>query len=203
MRRRGLGIFLICAAAASLAVAATAWACGNLATLTASPKLGAAGSSVTVSGTNYKADAGNSGVEIRLDTRDGTILGTVPLATIASGGGSFSNVPVTIPANASAGYHLLLGVQTTSTGAPVRGTPGRTTFRVTGTSSSSSLPVSPWSSGKEPSGPGPVVALGATDSGGPALLTLLVIAMSLGLLGTGLKLLLRGAPKATNHPLGA
>lgn len=195
MRRRRIGFLFIFGAAVPLAVAAAAWACGNLATLNVSPKVGGAGTTVTASGTNYRTTTGISNIEIHLDTRDGPVLKSIPPAE------SFTT-DVTIPAGTSAGYHLLVATQYTATGVPVSGTPGRTTFRVAGASGTSAVPAaSPWSSAKPPGGSEAAIRVDAGDPSGPALPALLALALSLGLLGVGVKLVRSGGFRAQQQPL--
>jgi len=121
-RRLFLGAFVLMAA--SLGVASMAFACQRLTTLSVTPKSGPAGTTVTVTGGNYNTATSSSPVSIRLDTRNGRELASVrpdPSGRIAA---TFKLTDV------SPGYHVLLGTQTISSGAPAAGTPGRGSFHV-------------------------------------------------------------------------
>jgi hypothetical protein len=171
-----------------LAIAATAWACGNLATLRIEGSSTVApGSSVLVRGSNYSSPGGTTGrtnVEIRLDSRTGQVLATA----VPNADGKIE-VQVPIPANTPADWHTLLGTQWqtlgSAAGAPVSGTPGRAVVRVQGAAASAS---SPWSGGP---GGAPVKVDGGGPSSPAPLPTLLAVALSLGLLGSGLTLVAR------------
>lgn len=188
MRRR-VGFLFICSAAIPIAIfASTAWACGALTTLSATPKVAAPNQSVTVSGRNFGAVPANTPVEIRLNSRTGPKLNT---ADIIPQGGAFT-VNVRVPASARAGFYVLNAVQFSSTtGAPKSGSPGRTTMRVQGAPVAST--ASPWG------------AAGPTGSGGPGSpdLPLPGILLSVALLVAGLTLVARDrGKKATGRALG-
>lgn len=122
----GLGVLAI-----PLAVAATAYACTSVATLTDSPGAGVAGSTVTVTGAFYgvhdPADATTAGpVEIRLGSLTAPVLAT---ATPSGPSGSFT-VQVTIPKDAAAGDTFLAATQANPDGTAVYGTPARQAFTV-------------------------------------------------------------------------
>jgi len=185
---------LIIGAVIPLAVAATAWACGNLATLKG-PGAAAPGSTITVTGSNYRAVGPNTPVQIRLDSRNGRVLPGGESITPNSANRISAQVSL---AGVSSGYHLLLGTQySTTTGAPTSGTPGRTTIRVQGSSASSS-------SGSSWGSPGAPVKVDAGGPGGSAPLSTLVgIGLSLVLLGTGSTLVARSRRAAKRPALGA
>jgi MYXO-CTERM domain-containing protein len=128
-KKRVLSIFTV--AAVPLAFASAAFACQALTTASVRPTSGPAGSAVTVSGSNYSNAAP---VQVRLDSRT-----AAPLATATPVNGNVS-VGVTIPGNASVGYHTVLITQTVN-GVPRAGSPGRASFNVTGSSSASSASV--------------------------------------------------------------
>ncbi|MDQ3871087.1 MAG: hypothetical protein M3301_05670 [Chloroflexota bacterium] len=197
MRRRRFGLLLICGAAVPLAVASTAWACGVLATLKLNTKVAAPNQTLTASGVNYSSSASASPVQIRLNSRDGAVLGEVPASQVGTGGRI--NATFQVPASANPGWYVVLATQTVN-GVPKSGTPGRTTLRVQGASKRGAA-VAPWSTSK-PSGPGGSGATLAVDggSGSPALWpTLLGVGFSLALLATGLTLVTRGRGKAANR----
>lgn len=202
MRRR-LGFFLIIGAAVSLIAVSTAWACGVLATLT-TPATAAPGSTVNVTGRNYSANASFGAVQIRLNSRTATPIGS---ATV--GGDTKINTNVTLPANLSPGWYVLLGTQANiTTGVPKSGTPGRTSIRVQGAAAASrhrngGAVATPWSSTTPPGGSGGMAVKVVGGSSGSAFVpTLLGIFLSLGLLGGGVTLVARS--RTANRPqLGA
>ena len=199
MRRR-VGFLFIIGAAVSLAAVSTAWACGVLATLTLNAKKAAPGQTVTATGKNYgQVSQGNSEVTIRWKDRQGAALATAVPDARGRISASFQ-----VPAGAARGSYVVMATQTNPTGAPKAGTPGRTTLRVR-EGSAQGATAAPWSSAK-PSGPGgseAAVALDGGGSGSPAVFpTLLGVALSLTLLGTGLTLVARS--RTANRPqLGA
>ncbi len=205
MRRRRVGLILIGGAALTLAIVSTAWACGVLATLKASPGGVAPGQTVTATGNNYSSAASASDVSIRLNSRSGQVLAT----TKPVPGSTSINTPVQIPSNVAPGWKVLVATQTVN-GVPKSGTPGRTTVRVSGAAQAQSAnrrrsegPGAAWSSSNPtgPSGSGASVALDAGGSGGPTIPTLLGIVMALGLLGTGVTLVARSKTTGANRPL--
>ena len=136
-RRRSAVFFA--AVAAPVIAASAAFACQSLSTAAVSPKSGPAGSTVTVTGNNYSTAATSSPVQVRLDSRTGPLLWSGAPAANRS-----ITATVTIPGDTPAGYHTILVTQYTSTGAPVAGTPGRTSFQVTGAASSADTsPIAP------------------------------------------------------------
>jgi hypothetical protein len=182
VRRRRAGFLLIFGAMVPLAIAATAWACGNLATLRIEgPTTVNPGSTVTVLGSNYRASPPNTPVQIRLDSRTGPVL-----REVVPDADNKINTQVTIPANTAPDWHMLVGTQySIATGVPASGTPGRTVLRVQGAAVGAS---SPWSSAP---GGAPVRVDGGGPGGPAPLPTLLAAALSLALLGTGLTLVAR------------
>ena len=190
MRRRRAGFLLIFGALVPLAVAATAWACGVLATVKVD-SVARPGATITVTGANYSSDLTTfTPVEIRWDSRTGPVIGeAIPI-------GGRINETVQIPRDATSGWHLVNGTQfRKDTGAPKSGTPGRDTLRVQGAAAGA---ASPWSSGP---GGGAGVAVGGDPSGPPLIPTLLGIVLSLGLLGSGLALVARSRAHKANRPL--
>ena len=189
MRRRRVGFLLIFGALVPLALAATAYACGVLATLKSSATVAAPGSTVTVSGVNYSSDMNAfTPVQIRWNSRTGPVLDTVTPV-----GGRFSE-EITLP-NSQPGWFVVNATQNSvATGAPKAGTPGRTTLRVQGASASGSS----WSTGP---GGGAAVNVGGGPGGPPLVPTLLGVVLSLGLLGSGLTLVSRSRTRKANRPL--
>ena len=190
MRRRRVGFLLIFGALVPLAVAATAWACGVLATLRVDAPVAAPGQQLTVSGINYSSDMANfTPVQIRWNGRTGPQIGqAIPV------GGRIST-EVTVP-NADPGWYSLNATQyNVNNGTPKSGTPGRTTLRVQGAAAAAS---SPW--GSSPGG-GVAVAVDGGPGGPPLLPTLLGVALSLGLLASGPTLVSRSRTRKANRPL--
>jgi hypothetical protein len=179
--KRKIGLFLVFGAALPLAVASAAWACGVLATLTLDKKVAAPGEAIAVSGRNYSTTTagGASPVTVRLKTRDGSVLTTIPAVN-----GRIADT-FTLPASTAPGWYVVLATQSLASGAPKSGTPGRTTLRVQGSADKSSAVAAPWKTG-DTSGP-------ATGSaGGQSLLAiLLAAALSLSMLVGGWSLLNR------------
>jgi len=193
MRRRRVGFLLIFGALVPLAVAATAWACGVLATLKVDDTAANPGQVLTVTGVNYSSDSQSAAytpVQIRWNSRTGPV---VAQATPVSGR---ITAQVRVPTNTQPGWYVLNATQyRLSDGAPKSGTPGRTTLRVQGAAVGSS---SPWGSGP---GGGAAVSVDGGPGGPPLLPTLIGVALSLALLGSGLTLVSRSR-KADRPALG-
>ena len=193
-RKRTVGIMLVFGAAVPLAVASVAWACGVLATLTIDTKVASPGQSISITGKNYAntVAGGASPVTVRLKSRKGTVLTTVP-ATAGRIADTFA-----IPASTSPGWYVVLATQSNADGTPKSGTPGRTTLRIQGSSSAGATPVAaPWSSAN-PSGPAGSHATVGSGSQSP-LWILLAAALSLTMLMGGWKLLGRKS-RAASEP---
>ena len=140
--RRAMVLASLGVVAIPLGVAATAYACTAVATLTDSPGVAVAGSSVTVSGaffgTHNAGDATTAGpVQIRLGSLTGPVLATANPSGVDR---SFS-VQVAIPQGAQAGDTFLTATQATASGTPVYGTPARQAFTVTAAPAPSFAPV--------------------------------------------------------------
>lgn len=133
--------------------ASAALACQSLATLSANPRSGPVGTNVTLTGANYSGSSTASNVDIHVDSRSGPIVAS----TRADASGKI-NVTFSVPGEMTSGYHTLLATQTVN-GVPKSGTPGRTSFQVTGTSASSSASADP-SSLSTPVGLGALVLVG-------------------------------------------
>ena len=192
--KRTMGIMLVFGAALPLAVASVAWACGVLATVTLDKQVASPGQSVTISGKNYANTTvgGASPVTVRLQSRKGTVLTTVPATA-----GRISDT-FTIPTSVSPGWYVVLATQNNANGTPKSGTPGRTTLRIQGSSSAGATPVAaPWSSAN-PSGPAGSHATVGSGSQSP-LWILLAAALSLTMLMGGWKLLGRKS-RAASEP---
>ncbi len=192
MRRRVGFLFIICAAIPVAVFASTAWACGALTTLHANTSVAAPNAVIDMTGRNFgagpqAAPPGEfSDVQIRLDSRSGRILASVPE------GRSFTR-SVRLPRDTPAGWHVVVATQfNTLTGVPKSGSPARTTIRVQG------APVpgatgAPWG-GAAPTSGGP----GSPDLPLPGIL------LSVALLATGLTLVFRDrGRKAARSALGA
>ena len=181
MRRRRLGSLLIFGALVPLAVAATAWGCGVLATVKLDRSAAAPGQTLNVTGINYSNDMTTfTPVQLRWNSRTGPVVGT------ATPVGGRINTEIQVPAGTGPGWYVVNGTQSRiSDGTPKSGTPGRTTLRVQGAAQGA---ASPWSS--TPGG-GAAVAVDGGPGGPPLVPTLLGIVLSLGLLGAGLTLVSR------------
>ncbi len=170
-----------------LAVAATAWACGVLATVKLDRTVAAPGQELNVTGINYDSNMTNfTPVQIRWNGRTGRQIGqAIPV------GGRIST-QVTIPAENPGWYSLNATQYNVANGTPKSGTPGRTSLRVQGAAQSSS---SPWSGA--PAG-GAGVTVDGGPGGPPLVPTLLGIVMSLGLLAGGLTLVSRSRTRGAH-----
>ncbi len=149
-RQRMWVLGALAAVAAPLVVAATAFACANLATIKPSAQSGGPGALVTVKGFNFSTRADSSAVAIRLNSRRGAVLAE---QRADSRGRMVTQFRVP---NARVGDGVLLATQTKPNGAPVAGTPARHPFRVRGGSSSSGAVPVAWSSPQQ--GPPPAAA---------------------------------------------
>lgn len=201
MTRRRVGFFLIFGALVPLAVAATAWACGVLATLKTSSSVAAPGQTLTVTGVNYQPNNGVTStnpaptftpVQIRWNSRAGAVLKEV--TPDAEGK---INTTIEVP-QVPPDWYVLNGTQfRLSDGTPKSGTPGRVTLRVQGAAAGA---ASAWD--KTPAGPGGTAIKVDAGPGSPATLpTLLAIGLSLALLGSGLTLVRRSRTRSASQPL--
>jgi hypothetical protein len=193
--KRTIGIMLVFGAALPLAVASVAWACGVLATVTLDKKFASPGEAVSLTGKNYATTAvgGASAVTVRLQSRNGTVLTTVPAVA-----GRISDT-FTVPSNLSPGWYVVLATQSNANGTPKSGTPGRTTLRVQGSAAGATPAAAPWSSTK-PQGPAASQAPVGSGSGGPSMLMILLAsALSLTMLLGGWRMLGRKS-RAASEP---
>lgn len=175
--RRKFGLVLILAAAAvPLAVVSVAFACGRLATLHLAPSPVRQGATVSGFGRNYTAAPTASEVTLRFNSRTGTVLWSgrpSPNGTI--------DPSFTAP-NVKSGYYTILAMQTTQTGAPSAGTPGRDTLFIGRRKSTRASAA--WVA------PGPSAGGGSAAGGGVSMpTTLLTVLLAAGLLTSGLLVL--------------
>jgi len=163
MRRR-FGLIVGLALLLPLGTAAGASAQGN--TIQVTPKVVSPGTLVTVSGSSFTLNAGSSGVDIRLNTRDGLLLfdDAVPLTN-----GRLENVTFEWPAGVSPGTHLVMAVQTWNRGRHL--SPGRTTIKVVASGAAAAAPAGADRPGPGGSLPAPVVILGLIVLAAGLLLT--------------------------------
>jgi hypothetical protein len=126
LHRRRVGVSLIAAAVAiPLAIAATAFACANLATLKLSRGAVAAGGDVTAYGRNYNSNPASSPVTLRFNGRAGRVLFEGRPAANGKLTGTFK-----APADVRAGRYVIVATQTGPDGRPAAGTPGRAPLRI-------------------------------------------------------------------------
>lgn len=164
-RQRTVVLGLVAAAAIPLMIAATAFACANLAVIKLDRANAKPGDRVTALGRNFSTAKQASDVTVRFNGRNGPVLwqgrpdakGRIRPAFTAP--------------RARGGNYVILATQQTAAGAPVGGTPGRAPLRIRGSKSSSSVIAAPLAS---PSG-GPSLPAGVPVFG--AVLALL-LAMS-------------------------
>lgn len=114
-------------------VAAGAWACVSLASITLDPGKGAPGATVSGKLVNFGNNAPFSDISVRWGGPEGPVVATVakpsPPTTNGQGSTSFT---MTVPADVAPGTYAVTATQTDATGAPVWGTPARATFVVVG-----------------------------------------------------------------------
>ena len=139
-RKHGV-LAVVVVLAVPLAVAATALACGSLATLKLNRATAAPGNEVTARGGNFNTSPRASTVQLRFNGRNGRVLWEGrPLAS-----GRF-DATFTAP-SARAGYYVIVATQTGPDGRPAAGTPGRAPLRIrrarSGSSSSATVPAAP------------------------------------------------------------
>lgn len=127
--RLAAGTFLVLAVVFSVA-GFPAPAEAHIATLHASPRTVAAGSTVTLRGANYNDSGGN--IEVRVDTRSGPVIASFPPRR------TLDDVPVPIPRDLAPGLHTLLALQRHPDGTLGSGGPGRATVVVTAPAASAS-----------------------------------------------------------------
>lgn len=121
--KRKIGLLLIMGAAAiPLAVVSVAFACGRLATLNLQPSPVKQGATASGFGRNYTAAPTASDVTLHFNSRNGPVLWSGHPSPNGEIVPSF-----TVP-NVKSGYYTILAMQTTQTGAPSAGTPGRATL---------------------------------------------------------------------------
>jgi len=116
----------------ALLLGATAWACIAGPLLTVNPTTAKAGQEISFSATSISRDQ----VTVRYDALDGPVLGTFkpgpdPRFPTSSTSGGIDGVKVTIPANATAGNHILILTQATADG-KLSQVPTRVLVTVTG-----------------------------------------------------------------------
>jgi len=149
--------------AVPVAGASIAYACTALATLSFTSASAAPGATVSGTGRGFNGgghgtEAGTTPVVLRWQTRNGPIL-TSTAPTDAAGNISYS---FTVPANATAGQYVVIGIQTNpANGNPFYGTPARQALQVTVAGSRTSERVE--------SAPAPVAANAAPAQGSESL----------------------------------
>ena len=122
--RRKAGLFVVCGIVLPLASTTSAHAQGS--TLQVNVADPTPGQSITVTGNNFTAAAGNSPVTIRLSTRNGTVLSSPTPDSLGQISATFP-----VPPSLTPGWYLLLATQTTTVNNRHRAfTPGRVRIRV-------------------------------------------------------------------------
>jgi hypothetical protein len=179
MRRRFWVLAGVCGLGVPLAIVATAFACGSLATLKLNRATATAGAQVKAVGGNYNTNPSASPVQLRFNGRNGRVLWEGRPS-------SSGRIAATFPApTAKAGYYVILATQIAPDGRPVAGTPGRAPLRMRRRSRSrSSSAAAVWASAP-PAGSPPA----ASGSPLPILVGLGGGLLLLGLLGGGIALL--------------
>lgn len=169
MNRKHGVLAAVVALAIPLAVVATAFACGNLATLKLDRASARPGVQVSATGGNYNTSPNASAVQLRFNGR----LGRVLWEGRPNANGRFT---ATFAApDVGPGYYVIVATQTGPDGRPAAGTPGRRPLRMkrAGTSSSSgaAIPAAPFGFGPGGDRPAP-----------PAVAPVSVLSIGLGLI---------------------
>ena len=127
MRGKRSIFILTVVAGAILAVAATAYACTNLATIHIKSRSGYPGQTVQATGKDFSGPVTSTAVEVHWNALDGSVKWAGDADT--SGAVAFE---FTIPKNAKPGrYYTVVATQySTLDGEPVYGTPARASIRV-------------------------------------------------------------------------
>lgn len=178
-RQKWAFTLIVAAVAVPLAVVSIAYGCGRLATLYVGPQRVAPGAEVSGFGRNYTAAPTASTVDIRFNRRNGPVLWS------GRPGPSGEIRPRFAVPGVKPGHYTLMATQTTSTGAPSPGTPGRARVFI-GTAAQEramSSGTTAWAApagGGGPGGPGPLI---------PADVGVLAALLSGGLLAGGVALL--------------
>ena len=180
-RRHGV-LAAVVVLAIPLAVAATAFACGSLATLKLNRATAPVGADVKAVGGNFNSSPRASTVQLRFNGRSGRVLWEGRPDTDGRLTGTFA------APDARPGYYVIVATQTGPDGRPAAGTPGRSPLRIKRAAASSksaaAVPAAPFAS--PPSGDGPSA---------PAVAPVTVLAvglLSLGLLGGGVAVMRTG-----------
>lgn len=160
MRRKFWFLTGICAIGIPLAVVATAFACGSLATLKLNRATATSGVDVRAVGGNFNSNPRASTVQLRFNSRNGRVLWEGRPAANGKFTADFK------APGAAAGSYVILATQTGPDGRPAAGTPGRAPLKFKKTSNSSttsdsSTAVAAWSS---PQGGPPAASDGTSIS---------------------------------------
>lgn len=149
----------LAAIAIPLMVAATAFACANLATIKPNKNTGTPGTTVYVRGFNFTTRPDASPVEIRMNSRRGEVL-----AEVRPNKRGRIEAIIKVP-KAKVGKGFLLATQRTGEGRPVAGTPARHPFTIKSSSGSSAMVPAAWGSPQQ----------GPPTAGGPASIPVTLI----------------------------
>jgi len=166
-RKRALLLVALGLIAVPLSMAAVAYACTAVATLSNSPGAASAGSTVTVSGKGFgnhdpSVASSNGPAEIHLGSLSGPVLATAS----PSGTDKGFSVQMTVPPGTPAGDTFIVATQQQADGRPVFGTPARQAFTVMPSSAAQSPTPSAVASGAASAAP-PAAAPQPTSNTGP------------------------------------
>lgn len=180
-RRHGV-LAAVLVLAIPLAVAATAFACGSLATLKLNRATAPVGADVKAVGGNYNSSPRASTVQLRFNGRNGEVLWEGRPNAKGRLASTFA------APDARPGYYVIVATQTGPDGRPAAGTPGRTPLRIkraaSRSKSSAVVPAVPFASPPMGNGPSPPAVAPAT--------VLAIGLLALGLLGGGVAVMRAG-----------
>jgi hypothetical protein len=178
MKRKHGVVVVVALLAIPLAVAATAFACGSLATLKLDRATATAGANVKAVGGNFNSSPRASTVQLRFNGRNGRILWEGRPAASGRLTGTFA-VP-----DARPGYYVIVATQTGPDGRPAAGTPGRAPLRIKRAAASSksvaAIPAAPFAAPPGGDSPPPAVTPATVLAVGLAGLALLGGGLGLG-----------------------
>ena len=170
MKKRG-ALLVTAAAAVSVVVGATAFACTNLATLNLSSTAGKSGDPVTVTGSSFNVNSrdlsASTPVNIRWNGTEGAVLATVMPDKAGNISATFA-----IP-DGQPGYYVIVATQKNAQGVDAYGTPARASYQILGANGQSVVTPA-------------VSSAGSTVASSPSSSGIIALTVGLGALGLAL-----------------